>query len=49
MEMVHTKTLLPAFNPVTVADAKLALLSEPAKFTMVHVPVPEVALFAAKV
>jgi len=47
--MVQTKMLLPAFNPVTVAEAKLALLSDPEKFTSVHVPVPAVALFAANV
>lgn len=48
-DMVHTSLFSPAFNPLTTAEARLALLKVPPKFTIDQVPVPEVGLLAAKV
>jgi hypothetical protein len=47
--MVHINTFAPAPNPVTVDDAEEGVVTVPAPLTSVQVPVPEVAVFPAKV
>jgi hypothetical protein len=49
LAIVQRSTFAPALNPVTVVFGSFEFANEPEPLTTLHVPIPTVGVFAAKV